>query len=760
MLDSLGFLSKPAEFTHDAVLASLKALFSKLHYLTAEEIERVRQACYAANEAHQGQRRKNGDPYVTHPIEVAAQCAHWHLDEQALTAALMHDAMEDCGITKAQLCERFGPQVADLVDGLTKLDKLEFFSREHNQAESFRKMLLAMGKDIRVILIKIADRAHNMRTMRDVRREQSRRVSRETLEIYAPMAYRLGLHSIYRELQDLAFEFFHPWRYAVLAKTLEKSRQRSTEHPARDVQKTIEAAFMRRGMAARVSESEKPLYAIYRQMQRKRLSFAQVAQEISALSIVVPSLDDCYVGLGVLHQLYRPVVGRFRDHIAAPKVNGQQSLSTVLLVCPGVELECELRERAMDELAEAAVAARWVHRSGQRQRMAVGPSSSEHDAASMHWIEAMLDIEQETPDTSEFWEHIKTDLVVDAIDVLTPAGHAKALPRGATAVDFAYAIHSSVGQHAVAAQINGEHRPLNTPLAEGDVVHIVTDAQAGPHAAWLSFVKTGRARSKIRHHLKAVAQEQLSEFGAKVLAQALRADGISKLPSEDGPGQAVWEKLLRFTGNKNRDELLADIGMGKRIASVTSKKLAGLLVQAGLARPDALLMTTQRYALGHEQTASQGVIVIDGSEGGSVQYAACCRPIPGDRIVGYLGGGEGLMVHMADCPQSQALLQRDSERFLEVEWALETTRGFDTVVIVTLTNGKGALARVASAISLAQADISHVDMGSAPSQTPADLRFTVSVRDRHHLADVLRRLKRTPSVLRARRLGPASRPSA
>jgi guanosine-3',5'-bis(diphosphate) 3'-pyrophosphohydrolase len=742
-----GTLQSPAEQAHpaaSAAAASFAALLGRLDYLGPAEIESIRQAYRFADEAHLGQLRKNGDPYITHPIAVAAQCAEWKLDAQALMAALMHDAIEDCGVTKEELVERFGAPVAELVDGLTKLEKLEFDTREQNQAESFRKMLLAMAKDVRVILIKLADRTHNMRTLGDMPRSKWQRISSETLEIYAPIAHRLGLNFTYRELQDLAFRFLHPWRYEVLSKALNKSRNRRRDLIAR-VQREVEAEFVGNGMSVRIMGREKTLYSVYRKMDNKHLSFSQVT-DIYGFRIVVPELTDCYTGLGVLHQLYKPLPGKFRDYVAIPKVNGYQSLHTTLIGPFGTNIEFQLRTHAMDVVAESGVAAHWLYKASE-------PGSDMSQRLGTQWLQSLLDIQQETHDATEFWDHIKIDLFPDAVYVFTPKSKIMALPRGATVMDFAYAIHSDVGNHTVSARINGEQRPLRTELANGDVVEIVTAEKAEPNPAWLSFVKTGRARSKIRHHLKTVAQEKSHELGERMLSQALRSEGIATLPAEEGPYHATWEKLLRFTGNKTRTELLADIGMGKRIASMVGKKLAVLLAETGL-KPDALLISTERYASGRDESVSQGVVTLDGSEGMSVQYAPCCKPIPGDRIVGYLGRGEGLVVHADDCPTGKRLLLRDGERFLEVEWADETVRSFDTTVIVTVTNGKGVLARVASSIAAAEADITHVDMGDEPAQTATDIRFSVAVRDRQHLADVLRSLKRTTSVIKAQRYKP------
>ena len=734
----------PAQAAASAAAASFAALEAQLDYLTPAEIDLVRQAYRFADEAHLGQLRKNGDPYITHPIAVAQQCTEWKLDAQALCAALMHDVLEDCGVSKADMAERFGPQITELVDGLTKLDKLEFHSREQNQAESFRKMLLAMARDVRVILIKLADRTHNMRTMGDMPRSKWERISRETLDVYAPIAHRLGLNNNYRELQDLAFKHLHPWRYRALSKALEKSRSRRKDLIAR-VQAEVENAFLRHGMEVRIVGREKTLYSVYRKMDLKHLSFAQVT-DIYGFRIILPELLDCYRALGILHQLYKPLPGKFRDYIAIPKMNGYQSLHTTLVGPFGTNIEFQLRTHTMDVVAESGVAAHWLYKASD-------PNSPASQDLNTQWLQSLLDIQQETHDAAEFWDHVKIDLFPDSVYVFTPKSRIMALPRGATAVDFAYAIHSDVGNRAIGAKINGEQAPLRTELNNGDVVEIITSPHARPNPSWLGFVKTGRARSKIRHHLKTLAEEESVALGERLLRQALRAEGIAALPADDEAHQPVWDKLLRFTGNRSRRELMTDIGLGRRIASMVSKKLAALLSEIGQ-KPDLLLISQERFGAAAEDRPSQGVVTLDGSEGTSVQYATCCHPIPGDGIIGYLGKGEGLVVHTEDCPHGRKLLHRDAERFIEVEWAEEPTRLFESAVVVTVNNGKGVLAKVAAALASAEAAITHIHMGDEPAQAATDLRFVLAVRDRVHLAQVLRQLKRTPSVIRAQRVRP------
>jgi GTP pyrophosphokinase len=728
----------------NAAAASFAALTAGLDYLDAQGIEQVRQAYRFADEAHLGQLRSSGEPYITHPIAVATQCAAWKLDAQALMAALLHDAMEDCGVTKAELIERFGAPVAELVDGLTKLDKLQFNTREENQAESFRKMLLAMARDVRVILIKLADRSHNMRTMGDMPRSKWARISRETLDIYAPIAHRLGLNVTYRELQELAFQHLMPWRHGVLAKAVAKARSRRRDL-VQKVQQEVEAAFANAGMKVRIAGREKTLYSIFRKMDDKHLSFAQV-NDIYGFRVIVPGVTDCYTALGVLHQLYKPVPGRFKDHIAIAKANGYQSLHTTLVGPSNINIEFQMRTDAMHVVAESGVAAHWLYKANH-------PDSATTDRMGTQWLQSLLDIQQETRDASEFWDHVKVDLFPDAVYVFTPKGQIMALPRGATVVDFAYAIHSNVGDRTVAARINGDQAPLRTELHNGDVIEVITAPVSAPNPAWLGFVRTGRARSKIRHHLKSRAITESEDLGEKLLTQAVRAEGIEALPDHDTDGQPIWDKLLRFSGNRTRAELMTDIGLGKRIASIVAKRLKVLMTEGGGLKTDPLLMTRERYTA-HE-SVSQGGVLIDGSENASVQFARCCRPVPGDEIVGYLGRGEGLFVHTADCATAKRLQYKDSERFIAVAWSDEPMRTFETGIVITVNNGKGVLARVAAALAASEVDITHMDMGQEEAQDASDLRFVVAVRDRAHLESAMRNLRRTQAVLRVARAMPA-----
>ncbi len=729
-------------------VASFAALTERLSYLPKADQKKVLEAFRFADEAHLGQFRASGEPYITHPIAVAGLCADWKLDVQAIMAALMHDTIEDQGVTKAALIERFGAPTAELVDGLTKLDKLQFNTREEGQAESFRKMLLAMARDVRVILIKLADRLHNMRTMTAMAPDKRQRIARETLDIYAPIAHRLGLNQIYRELQELSFEYLYPWRHGALAKAVQRARGHRRDIVER-VRRDVEKAFAAAKIKVQLSGREKTVYSIYRKMREKHAGFAQVS-DVFGFRLVVPTQPECYLALGVLHQLYKPVPGRFKDFIAIPKANGYQSLHTTLVSPLGTAVEFQMRTEAMHAVAETGVAAHWLYKVDGKD----GASGNDAQRLGAMWLQSLIDIQDETRDSAEFLEHVKIDLFPDAVYVFTPKSKILALPRGATPVDFAYAIHSDVGDHTVAAKVNGDAVALRTELRSGDVVEIVTAPGARPNPAWLNMVRTGRARSKIRHYLKTMEQDESRAMGEKMLAQALRAEGLVLPGSDpsDAPAAALWQQLTRWSGNRSRADLMSDIALGRKIATIVAKRLAQLMVDRG-ARPDAVTLTLGRYAT-DDSGGAQGVVFIDGSEGATVQLATCCRPIPGDGVVGYLGRGEGLVVHTSECHVGKRLFERDSERWMQVEWADELTRTFETAIMVLVRNGKGVLAQVAAAISQAEADITHLDMGEERASESAELKLLISVRDRLHLADVLRTLRRSSTVLRVWRIKP------
>ncbi len=723
--------------SNSAAAASFAALTDALAYLNPHEFEQVKKAYRFADEAHLGQMRNNGEPYITHPIAVAQQCASWKLDAAALMAALLHDVIEDSRVTKVLVAEHFGAVVADLVDGLTKLEKIEFISREENQAESFRKMLLAMAKDVRVILIKLADRSHNMRTLSDVPRQKWARIATETLQVYAPIAYRLGMNQTYQELQDLCIKHLKPWRYQILTKAIAKART-VRKDLIEEVSAQLQKAFTAAGLNVRILGREKSLYSVYKKMGQKRLGFADVT-DIYGFRIVVHDLIQCYAVLGVLHQLYQPVPGKFKDYIAIPKANGYQSLHTTLVGPSAVNIEFQMRTPEMDRVAEDGVAAHWLYKSHiNANSLESGPGNK--------WIQSLLDIQKETGDTAEFWDHVKLDLFPDSVYVFTPKSKILALPRGATALDFAYAIHSNVGQHAESAKVNGKTVALKTELLNGNTVEIVTSSEVNPTPAWMTYANTARARSKIRNYLKQSASVEAMQLGERMLTQALRAEGFAALPTHFEDGQLLWDKLLRFTGNRDAQELLTDIGLGRRIASIVVKRLVTLMIETG-AKRDPLLVSRERF--NSEDNGFDNIVTLDGSEGASVQFSTCCRPVPGDAILGYLGHGEGLQIHRRGCALAERMAKKNKERFVDVEWSDQIHRLFESALYVIVRNGKGVLATVASRLASAEVDISHIDMGQEHAQDTTDLKFIVAVRDRQHLTTAVQSLLNTACVISA-----------
>ncbi|CAG4889717.1 RelA/SpoT family protein [Paraburkholderia saeva] len=717
---------------HDVV--SIAKLTSALaEFITPEEIKDVKAAFHFSDEAHLGQYRQSGEPYITHPVAVAEICAGWKLDAQSIMAALLHDVMEDQGVTKAELAERFGAKVAELVDGLSKLDKMEFRNREEAQAENFRKMLLAMARDVRVILVKLADRLHNMRTLGAVPHEKRRRVARETLDIYAPIAHRLGLNNTYRELQDLSFANFNPHRYATLEKAVKAARGNRREVVGK-IMESVQRAIADAKLLAEVTGREKTIFSIYKKMRDKQLSFSQVL-DVYGFRVVVESALECYTCIGALHALYKPVPGKFKDYIAIPKVNGYQSLHTTLVGPFGAPIEFQVRTRKMHEIAEAGVAAHWLYKNGSADLNDVQKRAHQ-------WLKSLLDIQSEAGDSSEFLEHVKIDLFPDAVYVFTPKSKIMALPRGATALDFAYSIHSDLGNQCVAVKINNELLPLRTELKSGDIVEVITAPYSKPNPAWLGFVRTGKARSAIRHYLKTMRLNESVQLGERLVDQALKGYGFAL--SDVTP--EVWEKLVLWTGNKNRQEIFADIGLGRRVAAVMAKRIE-VLMSGRDADDDGTR---------HDSGGSHAPpVVITGTEGMSVQLSACCRPIPGDDIMGYIGIGLGMAIHTTDCRVAQRIHRRDPGRWIDVAWAPQPGRLFDVAIKVLVKNTKGVFARVAADITSADANIVHIAMDEDLSQESTVLRFVIQVSDRVHLANVMRRVRTNPDVMRIARERPS-----
>jgi GTP diphosphokinase / guanosine-3',5'-bis(diphosphate) 3'-diphosphatase len=720
-------------------VVSIQGLLSKLSYLKPDEIAQVKKAFQFSDAAHLGQYRHSGEPYITHPVAVAELCATWRLDAPSIMAALLHDVIEDTGCTKADLVEKFGTKVAELVEGLTKLDKLEFQSHAEAQAESFRKMFMAMARDVRVILVKLADRTHNMRTLDAVPMEKRRRVAAETIEIYAPIAHRLGLNVIYRDLQDLSFRYSMPMRFRVIEGAVKRARGNRKEM----IEKILQAsrmAFAKANLEVDLRGREKTLFSIYTKMRSKHLSFSQVL-DVYAFRVTVHSIDECYRALGILHSLYKPMPGKFKDYIAIPKLNGYQSLHTTLLGPSGVPVEFQIRTTDMHAVAEAGVAAHWAYKDGS-------PDMSEVQNRAHQWLQSLIDIQDSSGDSQEFLEHVKIDLFPDAVYVFTPTGQIRALPRGATALDFAYSIHSDLGNTCVAVKINGLQLPLRSELKNSDIVEVITSASSQPNPGWLAFVRTGKARASIRHSLKTKHYSESLQLGERLLANALRQQGVdAALLSPE-----IWEKLMHWTGDKTREEACVNIALGRRSPQELAIRLKILIDDEGGSEQMRLgvadwVAPNQESSHHHQRQA----ILVDGREGNSIHFQTCCHPIPGDNIIGYLGKGEGLQVHTNDCPIALRMLSKDSDKWVEVEWGKELNREFELDLAIDTRQGKGVLARVASSVTSADSNIMNVSMEDRFKEDSVTIRFTIQVYDRLHLSKVMRSLRSNPDVMRVTR---------
>ena len=685
---------------------------------TADQLAFARAYEYA-DAAHAGQFRKGGAPYITHPLAVAEILASWHLDAQTLIAALLHDVVEDTGISSEDLAREFGKAVAQLVDGVTKLDKIQFEDKAQAQAENFRKMLLAMARDVRVILIKLADRLHNMRTLDAMQPDKVSRIAQETQDIYAPIANRLGLNKVYQELEDIAFVHLHPNRYKVIEKAV-KSARGNRKEVVDKIKAAIEAKLDEYKITAQVRGREKHLYSIYRKMQEKHLAFSEVF-DIYGFRIVVETPRDCYVTLGALHSLYKPIPGKFKDYIAIPKPNGYQSLHTTLFGPFGAPVEVQIRTQEMHCIAEAGVASHWLYKTGDT-------SISEVQRKTHQWMQSLLDIQADSRDSAEFLEHIKVDLFPDAVYVFTPKGRIVALPRGATAVDFAYNVHTDVGNHCVGTKINGEFMPLSTPLKNGDRVEILTSASARPNPAWTHFAHTGKARAHIRSALKNTNRHESEQLGEQLLNPAIRALGGND--ANESISDSQWERYQK-EGGRNRLDTLADIGLGKKLAFVVARQL--LAREADTAR-----------------RPSSGPMLIRGGEGIAVRLGKCCRPIPGDPIIGQIKKDHGLIIHTHDCTQVRHY-REDPEKWVDVAWSAELDKLFDVGIRIIVANQRGVLAKVAAAIANEGSDIDNVHMAEEAGAY-SSLYFTVSVQNRLHLARLMRALRGLPEVVRLQRL--------
>ena len=682
-------------------------LFSETSkYLKPEDIIQLKNAYSFGLGAHSGQFRKSGEPYISHPVAVARILSKLHLDAPTLTAALLHDVVEDTDISKAEISERFGEPVAELVDGVSKLAKIQFQTQEEAQAENFRKMLLAMARDVRVILIKLADRLHNMQTLEVMLPAKQRSIARETLEIYAPIAHRLGLNNIYQELQELGFRYSYPMRYKVLVKATKAARGNRREVVGK-ILETISLKLKEVHLKAEVTGREKHLYSIYNKMVEKHLSFSEVL-DIYGFRVIVKDIPSCYVALGMLHSLYKPIPGKFKDYIAIPKNNDYQSLHSTLLGPFGIPIEIQIRTAEMHRIAENGVASHWLYKN-------LDGNFDELHLKTSQWLQNLMETLSSSTDSSEFLEHLKIDLFPSDVFVFTPQGKILTLPRGSTAVDFAYAVHSDVGNCCVAAKINGENAPLRTKLKSGDRIEIVTAPYAKPNPSWLGYVATGRARSHIRHFLKTIQYEESIKLGERMLNQALTSFNIDP----DSITVIQWDKLVRDSGVKSKEELFTEMALGKQLPAIVAKRL-----------------TTPAESVSHEQTATP--ITIMGTEGLAVQFAKCCRPIPGDAIVGIIKKDSGLIIHMLNCGNISHNA-KSQENCLNVTWGKDITRTFEAAIKIIAVNKQGVLARVAAEIAKADSNIDDIVMESENDYM--HMRFVLQVNNRLHLSQVIRGLR-------------------
>ena len=688
------------------------------NYLEPDQVREIYRAYQFGAEAHEGQRRASGEPYIHHPIQVARILAEMRLDHQSIVAAILHDVIEDTDTAKAKIAKTFGKEVADLVDGVSKLTQISFESRAEAQAEYFRKMLLAMARDIRVILVKLADRLHNMRTLAALSPGKRRRIARETLEIYAPIAHRLGLNSIRLELEDLGLKALYPVRYRVLASEVKKARGHRKQ-----VIRKIETAMKRRlrqeELSARVEGREKHLYSLYRKMRTRGLSFSEVL-DVYAFRIIVDSADDCYRALGKIHSLYKPVPGKFKDYIALPKPNGYQSLHTALFGPYGAPIEVQIRTDDMHAVAESGIAAHWLYKTD-------GSATSTAQKRARQWLKELLDMQKQSGDSIEFLENVKVDLFPKEVYVFTPAGDIMALPRGASPVDLAYAVHTDVGNTCIAAKIDGRYAPLSTTLDTGQNVEVVTAPWGRPNANWLNFVVTGKARSNIRNYLKNLRSGEAIELGRRLLVQSLASESFAL---DDIPESRIAGLLEEFS-LETLDELLEEIGLGKRIAPLVALRL--------------LPETDERKDKKSPNTAKQP-LYIKGSEGMVVNFGKCCHPIPGDPVVGFLSAGRGIVIHTANC-KNLADFSDKPEKWVEVAWEPNIEGDFSVEIRVEVKDQKGVLATVAAAISDVGANIENVSLDNRDGTTSA-LTFVVAVTGRAQLAQILRRVRGIPQVSR------------
>ncbi|MGB5132447.1 MAG: bifunctional (p)ppGpp synthetase/guanosine-3',5'-bis(diphosphate) 3'-pyrophosphohydrolase [Steroidobacteraceae bacterium] len=691
-------------------------LVSKIEaYLPPDQVERVREAYEYAETAHKGQKRHSGEAYITHPIAVADILADLHMDGATLTAAILHDVVEDTPSSAAEVEQRFGKEVAELVDGVTKLDQVQFKSRKEAQAESFRKMILAMVRDIRVIMVKLADRTHNMRTLSAMPPEKRRSVARETLDIYAPIANRLGIHSIKLELEDLGFWTLYPQRYRVIERELKRARGNQREFLPKIV-KALRQALVAGNVTGRVEAREKHLFSVYMKMRRKRLPLTQVI-DMFGVRIIVGSVDDCYRVLGLVHGLYRPMPGRFKDYIAIPRVNGYQSLHTTLFGPNSMPIEIQIRTEDMHRMAESGIAAHWQYKTGEQD-------GESQQVRAREWLQGVMQLHDGSAE--ELLESVKVDLFPDKVYVFTPKGDIMRLPRGATCVDFAYAVHTGVGQRCVAAKVDRRLVPLRTVLRNGQTVEIITAKGAQPNPAWASFVTTAKARSAIRQYLRSLKRGEATELGGRMLNQALEEFKLTLKTLPEGRLDEVAQSLSLKDGR----DLLEKIGLGERLARLIARRL----LPGDDDRPES---------------GPAPPLAIAGTEGLVVSYARCCFPIPFDAIVAYLSSGRGVVIHRENC-SNVAAFGKQPDKWIPAVWHKEQNRLFNAGLIIEVTNRMGILAQVATRIAGEQSNIVHVNVDSSQGEM-STIQFEVQVRDRAHLARLIRAIRGMTDVVKVER---------
>ncbi len=695
-------------------------------YYSEEQIEKVRRAYEFGAHAHSGQLRQSGEPYIQHPLEVANILAEMHMDHDTLVAAMLHDVIEDTETGKEKISTEFGDEVATIVDGLSKLTQIEFESHAEKQASNFQKMLMAMADDIRVILVKLADRLHNMRTLGALAPVKRRRIARETLDIYAPIAQRLGINGIRLELEELGFAALYPMRYRVIKKEVQRIRGNRKEVVAK-ISNRLKRSLREERLVAHVLGREKHLYSIYCKMQEKRLPFSEV-HDVYAFRIVVDSVDTCYRALGVIHGLYKPVPGKFKDYIAIPKANGYQSLHTVLFGPYGVPIEVQIRTNEMDQVAEAGIAAHWLYKSG-------GSAAKSAHKRAREWLRGVLEIHSQTGDSQEFLEHVKVDLFPNDIYVFTPKGEILELPRGATAVDLAYAVHTDIGNSCVACRINRRLAPLRTPLETGQTVEIVTAPGARPNPAWLTFVITSKARATIRHFLKNLQADEAQALGKRMLERELENFSLTL-------ATLVPKRVTAALSNfklESIDDLLVEIGLGVRPAPLVARVLAGVQDESPKPKRRRLL----------RRDARPSPLMIHGTEGMVVNFPKCCYPIPGDPIVGILTSGRGIVIHQPTCANVVEARDRDAN-WIDVEWASGIEQEFSVELSLDVINKRGVLATIAAAVADEGANIEEVEIIERDERNSL-MRLVVALKDRKHLADLIRKLRAIKTVARVMR---------